>query len=200
MKKKLKISILVILSPFFLFSQNIELSENSEISISGTSTLHDWTMTVDEYSGTGDFITEGTRIIAINNLKVIVKAESLKSGKTGMDKNAYKALKTGKYKDIVFILDDYEMISIIGNINKIRAKGTLTVAGKSRKVSFPVSIEVNRNGIISCSGSEEMKMTDFGVEPPTAMFGTIKTGDEITVNFNAQFSNINSTTLKNSNK
>jgi len=31
-------------------------------------------------------------------------------------------------------------------------------------------------------------MTDFKVEPPSFMFGTIKTGDEITVSFEAVLS------------
>jgi hypothetical protein len=28
-----------------------------------------------------------------------------------------------------------------------------------------------------------IKMTDFGIKPPTAIFGTLRTGDEVKVNF-----------------
>ena len=31
-------------------------------------------------------------------------------------------------------------------------------------------------------------MTDYGVDPPTAMFGMLKTGDAITINFETTFS------------
>jgi hypothetical protein len=30
-------------------------------------------------------------------------------------------------------------------------------------------------------------MTDYGVDPPTAVFGTIKTGDAIDINFNLNY-------------
>jgi len=32
-------------------------------------------------------------------------------------------------------------------------------------------------------GNEPMKMTDFGIEPPSALFGQIQTKDEIVVVF-----------------
>jgi hypothetical protein len=34
-------------------------------------------------------------------------------------------------------------------------------------------------------------MTDFGVTPPTAMFGTIKTDDNIKISFKTNFNLIN---------
>jgi hypothetical protein len=34
------------------------------------------------------------------------------------------------------------------------------------------------------SGSKKLKMTEFDMVPPTALMGTIKTGDEVTVTFN----------------
>jgi len=33
-------------------------------------------------------------------------------------------------------------------------------------------------------------MTEFGIEPPTAIFGTLKTGDEISIDFNVVFKKI----------
>ena len=42
-------------------------------------------------------------------------------------------------------------------------------------------------GKVQFTGSYTLKMTDFSVKPPTAMFGTIKTGDEITVKFNVDY-------------
>jgi hypothetical protein len=35
-------------------------------------------------------------------------------------------------------------------------------------------------------------MTEFNMEPPKAMMGTIKAGDEVTINFNIIFSGSNS--------
>lgn len=181
--------ILLILTPNLSSSQNLNLSKISEISISGTSTLHDWTMTVEEYTGSGDFIIEGHRVKDINSLTVTIDPESLKSGKTGMDKNAYKALETDKHRNIIFTLTETKNISTMGKLNLLQVKGDLSVAGNTKTIGFTVRCEVEGKDKVICSGNKDMKMTDFGVEPPTAMFGTIKTGDEINVNFKVEFSN-----------
>jgi hypothetical protein len=34
------------------------------------------------------------------------------------------------------------------------------------------------------SGTKVIKMTDWKVKPPVVMFGTIKTGDQITIGYN----------------
>jgi len=31
---------------------------------------------------------------------------------------------------------------------------------------------------------KKIKMSDYGIDPPSFMFGTVKTGDEMTVSFN----------------
>jgi hypothetical protein len=36
---------------------------------------------------------------------------------------------------------------------------------------------------IQIKGSKKVKMTDFNISPPTAMLGTLKTGDEVTISF-----------------
>jgi polyisoprenoid-binding protein YceI len=68
------------------------------------------------------------------------------------------------------------------------AKGNLTIAGNQKSISFPVTATVTANGIVF-KGTTSFKMTSFGVTPPKALLGTIKTGDEITIEFNASFKN-----------
>jgi polyisoprenoid-binding protein YceI len=36
---------------------------------------------------------------------------------------------------------------------------------------------------MTVSGDYTLKMTDYGIQPPKAMWGTIKTGDEVTIKF-----------------
>ena len=40
-------------------------------------------------------------------------------------------------------------------------------------------------------GAQQVKMTDYGVDPPTALFGVLKTGDAITISFNTTFAFVN---------
>ena len=37
--------------------------------------------------------------------------------------------------------------------------------------------------MVSLEGEKTFNMTDYGIEPPTALFGTITTGDEVTIKF-----------------
>jgi len=39
------------------------------------------------------------------------------------------------------------------------------------------------DGTVIAKGSVPIKMTDYGIKPPTALFGRLKTGDDVKVNF-----------------
>jgi len=41
----------------------------------------------------------------------------------------------------------------------------------------------NPDGSIACSGSQQIKMTDYQIKPPSFMLGALKTGDALTINF-----------------
>jgi len=36
-------------------------------------------------------------------------------------------------------------------------------------------------------GSQPISMSDYGISAPTALFGTLKTGNDITINFKVSF-------------
>lgn len=148
------------------------------ITIAGTSTMHDWTMTSKEstYNAVFEVSADGTPS-QLKMVSVSIPAESLKSGKGAMDKNAYKALKTEQHKQINFQLTTSKITG-----NKITCSGNLTIAGTSKPVDIDVTYEV-KNGTLVCKGSKKIKMTDYKVEPPSFMFGSVTTGDEITVSF-----------------
>lgn len=180
--------LIMLISSFslFTFGQNYKLlNDVSFIEVSGTSTLHDWHVDGEEQSG---FIKiEKGEKLTINELVFTVKAESLKSGKSSMDKNTYKALKTDKYKDITFTYvksnssvkkDDNRYInSVTGNI---------TVSGVTK--SFNLILEIIFDGdLLKINGKKDVLMTDFNIDPPKALLGTIKTGNEITITYKSVF-------------
>jgi len=39
------------------------------------------------------------------------------------------------------------------------------------------------DGSVMAKGLVPIKMTDYGIKPPTAIFGRVKTGNEVKVNF-----------------
>src|SRR5690554_7280057 len=62
----------------------------------------------------------------------------------------------------------------------------LTLAGVTRQIQMDVNVEETSEGI-RYTGSVPLKMSDFEIRPPTAMFGALRTGDEVTVGFDVVF-------------
>jgi polyisoprenoid-binding protein YceI len=62
------------------------------------------------------------------------------------------------------------------------AFGTLRVAGVEKEISLPLATTL-RNGKLLVQGSVDLLMTDFGIAPPTAMMGVLKTDPKVTIRF-----------------
>lgn len=183
-------SILLLLTfglvPIALAAQSYQINKGEgEVMVTGTSTLHDWEEVAEQKSGSITLDKTGD-LPKISALKFTVEAESLKSGKGAMDKNTYKALDTKKYKQIVFELKSVKSISPVtsaSNKYKVVATGNLTIAGSTNSIDLPFNMTLN-NGTVLLEGKKALKMTDFNVDPPKALLGTITTGDDIEVHYN----------------
>jgi polyisoprenoid-binding protein YceI len=159
-------------------------SKDNDMKLSGTSTLHDWTMNANTFTSEAQFNLkpDGRQITGIRSLNFALVVQNLKSGEKGLDKNAYKALKADANKDIEFKLVS-ATVTPANNKYLIRAHGNLTIAGVTRQVTINVIAVVNQNGTITCTGSQQLNMTDYQVKPPTFMLGAMKTGDAVTLDF-----------------
>jgi hypothetical protein len=51
------------------------------------------------------------------------------------------------------------------------------------KVEMDVIASRMPDGSVMAKGLVPIKMTDYGIKPPTAIFGRVKTGNEVKVNF-----------------
>ncbi len=182
-KIRFTIAMMLLFSAFLTQAQsklNLQ-KEGLELKIEGTSTLHDWHMTSTEATGFVMFKSD-EQIPGFSSGEVTFEAETLKSGKRGMDKNAYKALNTSDFPKVRFVLKNCNMESA----KKGTAEGQLTIAGTTRDVTFEITL--NQNGQqISVHGATAFKLTNFNVEPPTAMLGAIKTGNDVTIEFKSTF-------------
>ena len=190
MKKVITI-LLTILVTSGVFSQELNKSKTlniklpSSVLIKGTSTLHDWESVVEKtYAKLTLENIDSVKLI--ETLKVKVMSTSIKSGKRLMDRLTYKALKAKQHRWIIFVFTSGELISENNLEVVIKLTGDLTIAGVTKSIS--VLTNMNKKGdYIYLTGAHKLKMTDFGITPPKAIFGTIKTGDEITIEFNLKF-------------
>lgn len=159
----------------------------STLKVEGTSNIHDWDVIAEDQQGKLIVEFGNGQLVKIDQLEFIVKAESLKSGRSGMDKNTYKALNTEKYKQIIYKLDKVNAINCeTNNSCKLTTTGSLTIAGSTKQIDIIFDVKIIDSQIIF-SGNKTIKMTDFGIDPPKAVFGTITTGDAVEVKFKSSF-------------
>ena len=172
--------------PLTISAQSFSLNNGEgEVTVTGTSTLHDWEEVAEQKSGSITLDNTG-ELPKITSLKFVVEAESLKSGKGAMDKNTYKALETKDHKQIVFEFKSIKSISPItatSNKYKVVATGNLTIAGSTNSIELPFNLNINGSKLL-LEGKKALKMTDYNIDPPKALLGTITTGDEIEVHYN----------------
>jgi len=189
-KFKIQIGVLFLATLFSspLFAQTYNVSnKESKMEVLGTSSIHDWEIKAEQQKGDLALEIENGNLKSIQNLDFTVIAESLKSGKGSMDKNTYKALNTGKYKEITYKLEKVTSIKNASENNfKVDTRGYLTIAGTKKLVDITFDLKLGDKSI-RLSGSKALKMSDFNIDAPTAMFGTITTGDQITIKYNTIF-------------
>lgn len=153
--------------------------------VSGTSTLHDWTMKSAKAECTAIFNFDAAgQISGLTTLNFTTPVNSLKSDHKAMDKNAYKALKTDKAPVIIYTLSSVNVSPGTGGTVTVTCVGKLTIAGATRDAQLVTTCKQNADNTISVAGTEKISMKDFSVDPPTFMLGTIKTGNDITLAFN----------------
>jgi polyisoprenoid-binding protein YceI len=158
-------------------------NSSSTVQVHGTSTLHDWTSDVTEFTGTFRR-NGGDGVESIESLEFVIKSESIKSGKSGMDRRTYSALDVKKHPTISYNLDNITKVGTNGDgWNVLESVGDLEIAGTQKPVTFKVEGKENADGTVEFRGSTSLLMSDFGIDPPTAMLGTVRAGDKITIEF-----------------
>ena len=160
---------------FLGFAQdNYALSKESKLTINGTSTVHSWTVAANGISGK---LTAETDTPITIELDVDVAEIMSERGPT-MDKKMHAALKKDEHPKILFELHEVKNTSIL--------VGSLSIAGAKNEVEIESEIIIDGTSI-KLTGAKKITLQDFGMTPPTAMFGQIIVGDEVTVQFDLVF-------------
>lgn len=185
MKKLLKhlFTIVAICIAFTAYAQTFkEIKKESHVIVKGTSSMHDWEMDMKEYTCVINIEKNGTSI-AINKASFSGESESLTSGNSIMDNKTHDALKSEQHPKLSFKIDQSYIIETVEENFNGTVNGTLQLAGVSKNVSIAFSGKKITDDIIQISGSKALRMSDFNIDPPTAMFGALKTGNEIQIEF-----------------
>lgn len=169
-----------------------KMSPQSKMQISGTSTVSNWVVSSEQVTGEMIFVPAETNAAArtvpagtIREGKAILEVATIKSEKgETMDNKMYKALKSDAHPRITFVLT--APVEFLKLPSTVSLKGNVEIAGVVRSMTFDLNLVYSDN-TYHFQGSQSLKFSDFNIEPPTAMFGQIETGDEIAVAFDLFF-------------
>lgn len=146
--------------------------------VSGTSTLHDWSVTSAAASGEINLTDPAS---ASGSLELV--AESLTHDADGLKSRMYNALKTKTNPKIAFASSSIEVPAtpaVADATETWTVKGRLTIAGVTREITLAPKVTIDAAGVLTLEAEHPVKMTDFGMKPPTFM-GMVKTGDAVTI-------------------
>ncbi|RYF89724.1 MAG: YceI family protein [Chitinophagaceae bacterium] len=164
-------------------------AKTADVKLSGTSNIHDWDMVATAASSDAAIVVNGSgQVTAITSLNFVLPAVNLKSKHTQMDKNTYKALNTSKYPNISFSFTSGTVTPTGNNTYQINAVGRMSIAGTVKQTDLQATGKYNpADKSFTVTGVKKMKMTDYKVDPPKALMGTIKTGDAISIAYTVKF-------------
>ena len=165
----------------------LTLAEASRLTLKGKSTMHDFSSTATRLQlaiELADVVPTGDSTLArlatpgaVKEVVLTIPVQGLKSEKEGLDKNMYKALKASANPNIVFRLHSARAGAAA---DEFRIEGELEVAGQTQPTEITVRATECPEGIV-LEGSKALLMSSFGIKPPSMFLGTLKTNDQIVI-------------------
>ncbi len=167
----------------------LRLEPGSELTIAGTSNVHDFVCRTNKINAYVDvdpgYTRDLTRVARpIVSVKVVIAVKSLSCDNKKINENMYKTLKADQNQVIKYTLSGYDILDGSATAFAAKTTGTLTILGKDKIVAMKIDAARFNEGKATAQGEETLLMTDFGIKPPSFMFGTMKVGDTIKVKFN----------------
>lgn len=184
--KNIKIAILalsLLMAMGVIQAQTAYVAKQVKMTVSGSSTLHEWESDITKVEWAGTLKVVGGVLSEVKDVLVKIPVTSIKSTKGKiMDNKTYEAFNYEKYPTIQYKLTNAKVTGS-GADYTITATGNLSMAGATKPIEMTVKAKVQPNGDVLLTGAKKLNMKDFSMEAPTAMMGTIKVGEEVTINF-----------------
>ena len=161
-----------------------------KMTLEGKSTAHEWKI---ECSAIGGYIEADASFpesIAGTKPKVEISipVRQLKSGKKTMDTRMMSEMKQPVHNKIEYrVLELKPKGAPAGGKAEFEATGAMTVVGVTRTNTMPVTIERLDKTKLKVTGAIQIKMSDFGIQPPSfdvpVLGGLMKTDDNVKIAF-----------------
>jgi polyisoprenoid-binding protein YceI len=168
-------------------NERIELQPQSRLWIDGTSTVKSFTCKANEVNAVVE--ANGANAISalltgdkgVKAVRVTIPAAQIDCGNGTMNDHMRKAIKLAESPTIEFRLVNYDVARSGEGISGTIA-GTLSLGGVEKAITLNADGKPE-GGMLHVTGAYPLKMTEYGLKPPSLMFGRIKVGETVTVKF-----------------
>lgn len=165
-------------------------STPNEMSVEGGSTVHDWSCPIESLGGSVKIDTaateDGAPISGVTGTQVQVPVDAIQCDKDTMNEKLREALQMNSYPEVYFSLKDAQVSPLPDSGDawfEVDATGELILAGERRQIDLPVQGRRLDDGALRLTGSHTIRLSDYDVDRPSAMLGTITVSEEVTVHF-----------------
>ena len=118
------------------------------------------------------------------SVEIALPVEDIDADSRRMNNNMYDYLKKDEHPEITYrVIEAREAVLAENPGILLTVQGVITAAGVEKEIVHDVEIRKSESGGLVVSGSQDLLMTDFGIDPPTAVFGSIRSRDEMTITF-----------------
>lgn len=156
--------------------------EGSKLSINGTSNVNDFECIYDDRFETDTLkhiVQVEEAIVVLDGDQLKLEIDSFDCGKRGINRDFRNTLKSKVYPNI-----QIELVKVVAqNEIPFEAEIMASLAGVTNRYILELVNLSIENEQTQFEGTLTLKMSDFNLSPPTALFGLIKVRDEIDVNF-----------------
>jgi polyisoprenoid-binding protein YceI len=184
MRKQLFAGALLVAVPALIAASTLPpltFASGSKVWVSGTSTVRSWRCESTQVAGTADASSTDIAQIGQARGEITIPVSTLDCRNGTMNGHMRNALKAPQNPTLRFRATSVR-VTPSGAEGAVAMTGQLTIAGQTRDVTIE-GTAVREGNNLRVRGTEQLTMTDFGVQPPRLMAGTMRVHAPVTVGF-----------------
>ena len=165
----------------------MNLLTESRIWVGGTSSVRGWECKATTFTANVESVPNAAATVlagekAVGAVDLSLPVDKLECGNGQMNGHMRKALRMEEHAQIAFRLASYELNRSNDSL-LVTMTGSLTLGGTEKPIELVGLATATPEGALRVTGTYGLKMTEYGLKPPTLMFGRIKVHDLVKVGF-----------------
>lgn len=167
----------------------LPVGDGSQVWIEGTTNINSWSCSATAVDATiaveVAFKEDPDFPRYLKSVQVRVPVSALKCGHAPMERSLRHALKADDALGPRYITATFEAVrdGEATNTLIVNTVGALAIAGRENAVKMDVGTTRLPDGTIEARGTVPILMSDFGIEPPTALLGAVRASNRVVVKF-----------------